>query len=133
VAILYSGRIRAEGPIGELLVEKDRCRLTLPGASPEQIQTILAQARELFGQEPEIDHPRKNLESFFLGVVEQARRTDTGGPSGAAEGRAVARYLSGPAAAASEAEGGDAAPRASVDERLERLVRKDPPEPGAHA
>jgi len=65
VAILYNGRIRASGTIQELLEEQTRYRLTLPELEPAVLQQVLKRVREEVGVEPEVEHPRQNLEQFF--------------------------------------------------------------------
>ena len=92
IAILYNGRIQAMGPIQDLLEEKSRIRLTLPELPAEAMKRILTVIREVIGQEPEVDHPRQNLERYFLEVVEKARRGATE-QSGVGPSEGVARYL----------------------------------------
>lgn len=107
IAILYGGRIRACGPVSQLLEEPDRARLLLPPVSPQTLGEILRAAREILGQEPEVDHPRKDLERFFLDVVAQARRSGDDS-SGAQEGSPVAAFLSGPESRPVPGDPGDA-------------------------
>lgn len=103
IAILYNGRIRAMGPIGELLEERSRHRVTLPGdLPPDSLQRIIEHLRSVLGREPDVEHPRKDLERFFIEVVEQARRASTES-SGAGPTTGVANYLSAPAADPDEA------------------------------
>lgn len=92
VAILYNGVIQAMGPIGELLEEKSRYRLTLPEVSADALQVILAKVREELGNDPAVDHPRRDLEQFFLEVVEKARQAATE-QSGVGRSEGLARYL----------------------------------------
>jgi len=73
ITILYKGTIRAAGNVHELLEEPDRCRLTLPEMPTEKLKEILGSLRQALGQEPDVDHPRRNLEEFFLEVVQEAR------------------------------------------------------------
>ncbi len=113
VAILYNGTIQAMGPVHELLEEKSRYRLTLPEVSAEELQQILARLREELGHEPELDHPQRDLEQFFLDVVEQARRKAER-DSGVGRSQGVARYLAG----------GE-----SGQTRLEQLVEDHSPTP----
>ncbi|MBN1269226.1 MAG: ABC transporter ATP-binding protein [Kiritimatiellae bacterium] len=117
IAILYNGRFQAVGPIRELLEERNRCRLTVPEVEPEVLQRVLAMVREAVGAEPEVDHPRRDLEQFFIEVVEKARKAVTE-ESGVGAGRHLADYLEAPS-------GVDA------DERLGRLVTSptQPPRP----
>ena len=38
------------------------------------MKSLLESLRTLVGSEPQVEHPRRNLEQFFLEVVEQARK-----------------------------------------------------------
>jgi len=97
VAIMYNGRFQALGGINELLEEKARHRVTFPGElSSEQVRFALGKLREFFGREPEVDHPRRDLEQFFLDVVEKARQ-EAKEASGADRSKGVASYLQRPA------------------------------------
>ena len=113
VAILYNGTIQAMGPIRDLLEETSRYRLTLPEVSADQLQRILARLRDELGHEPDVDHPQRDLEQFFLEVVEAARRTATE-DSGVGQSHGVARYL---------------APQTGNQELLEQLRVKEEPAP----
>ena len=93
VAILYSGELQAMGTLDELLEEKQRHRLTLPEMDAATWEQLLREIRSaLGGQEPQIDHPRRNLEQFFVDVVKNAR-TQSMDESGVAHTEGVARYL----------------------------------------
>ncbi len=123
IAILYNGRLQAAGPIRELLEERERCRLTLPAeVPPEALRRILDTAREILGREPEVDHPRKDLEKFFLEVVTRAQQGAE--PTGAGPGRAVARYLeaSSPSGTERPASAPPGPEAADADERLRRIL-----------
>ncbi len=74
IAILYNGRIQAMGNIKDLLEERNRQRFTLEALSPDQMKAVLAFFRSEMNQDAAVDHPRRNLEQFFLEVVEKARR-----------------------------------------------------------
>lgn len=111
IVILYNGRVQAEGPIRDLLEVRSRCRVTMPEMSPAALKQVLAALREAIGSEPEVDHPRKDLEQFFLEVVEKARRSaaeDSG--VGASEG--LAKYL-------------EPSPAATSSNVLDRLTKPD--------
>jgi cell division septation protein DedD len=58
--------------------------------------------RDAGAERVQIDTPTQNLESYFLGVVEQAKQTEE--TSGATSGHRVAAYLRGEADAPSHAE-----------------------------
>jgi ABC-2 type transport system ATP-binding protein len=110
VAILYNGRVQAMGPIGELLEERSRYRVNLPGdLAPEALQAVLAEVRRVLGAEPSVEHPRRDLEQFFLDVVEKARK-EAKESSGVGQAGGVATYLAAPADSR------------SVDEQLNELV-----------
>jgi len=81
IAILYNGEIQATGQMRDMLEEKDRHQITLPDLPKETIKETLNKLRQLLGAEPELSHPRKNLEQFFLDVIAKARDgavTDSG-------------------------------------------------------
>jgi ABC-2 type transport system ATP-binding protein len=91
VAILYNGRFQAVGSINDLLAEKTRFTLNMPEVEPEVLKRVLSAVREVLGAEPDVGHPRRDLEAFFLEVVEQARRDAR---EDARSGRVLAQYLS---------------------------------------
>jgi ABC-2 type transport system ATP-binding protein len=115
VAILYNGRIQAMGSIPSLLEDTHLCRVTFPDLPAEQMQRLLAALREALGTEPGIEHPRRDLEQFFLDVVEKARRAG-GESSGAAPTQGVAEYLK---------------PAVPADAALQELLPKTAPKPPA--
>ena len=77
IAILYNGTIRAMGDMHNLLEEKSRHRFTVEEMPPGAMEPILSAFRSALGSEPHVDHPRRDLEQYFLNVVEQARRDGT--------------------------------------------------------
>ncbi len=94
VIILYGGKIRAEGQLGELLTVSGQDRITVPALPQDVMNRIIAILREnLHGEEFRIDHPSKSLEEFFLEVIRQAKseNTETAGVVG---GGRIAEYLS---------------------------------------
>ena len=113
VAILYNGRVQALGTINELLEQRQQFRLTLPELPPAAMQRILTAVRTELGSEPVVDHPRRDLEQFFLEVVDKARRATTEA-SGVGPAAGVARYLAG-------------------DDKLQQLVATPAPAPLATA
>jgi ABC-2 type transport system ATP-binding protein len=122
IAILYNGRIQAMGAIHELLEQRNRFRVTLPEElAPDQLQHVLAALREQLGEEPEIDHPRVDLEQFFLQIIEAARN-ETPTPSGTAPARTIADYLAQPG---TEPTPPPAEP-ATINERLRHLTSTPP-------
>lgn len=112
VVIYYGGKIQAAGTLKELLTERDSVRLTMPPLSRETMQRVLEIIRQEVAEDKvRVDNPTQNLESYFLGVVQRARQSETQ-TSGATSGSQVAAYLQG------GAEAGGAS-----DRLLERLSR----------
>lgn len=122
VAILYNGQIQAEGTIGELLEERERYRLTLPQeVNGEALQRVLAAVRAELGREPEVDHPRRDLEQFFIAVVEKARR-EANEASGVGPSRGVAEYLQEEERSAVSGQPSAEEQRRLADEKLKKLL-----------
>lgn len=120
IAILYNGRIQAMGSMHELLEQRNRYRVTLPGElPPAEVKRVLDEIRAVLGSEPEIDHPRMDLEQFFVQIIEKAR-SEIHTQSGATPTRSIAAYLSD----VRDAEGGPS--NADLDERLRSLVPSEP-------
>ncbi len=118
VIILYGGRIRATGTLNELLTVKQETRIVTPELSPETTKKLLELLRGDFREDEfSVDHPRRSLESYFLDVIEQAKResVETAGVVG---GGKIAAYLS-------EDEKSDAA--------LASLLKEETPETPAPA
>ena len=93
IAILYNGTIKAQGQIDELLEVRQHYRMTFPDLSAEKLEALLAAMEQIAGSRPAVDHPRRDLERFFIDVVEQARK-ETGEASGVRHSEGVAEYLS---------------------------------------
>ena len=126
IAILYNGRLQAAGSVRDLLEETGRSRVLLPAdLPPDALSRVLVGLREMLGKEPEVDHPRKDLEQFFLEVVAKARAAAAEN-TGATAGHSVARYLA------------DSAPttpsptvdKAKVNQALASLVKPADAPPG---
>ena len=94
VIILYGGKIRAQGTLGELLTIEGTDRITTPQLKPETMEKVLSILRsQLSEEEFHIDHPRMSLEEFFLDVVNQAQ-AESIETYGARSGGQIADYLS---------------------------------------
>src|SRR2546427_2731199 len=140
VVIYYGGRIQAMGTLKELLAKPDSIRITAPVLSRQTLERVLETIRRDVSEDKiRIDTPTQNLESYFLGVVEQARES-AAETSGATSGSRVAAYLRGEAqtpspsdkilerltqpGAASEPEVSTPKPEETVDVRkLEELAK----------
>jgi len=142
VLIMYGGKIRARGPLRDLLTRQDRTRILTPALSPELTERVLL---ALEGQVPRdevtVDKPAMSLERFFLEVVRQARGESVATAGAQAEGK-VAEFLtggkSGPdllAALASRPEVAETPPAepAAPAPKLEKLTALAEPEKPAEA
>jgi ABC-2 type transport system ATP-binding protein len=111
VVIYYGGKIQAMGTLKDLLATPDAIRITTPALPRETMERVLEIIRkDVAGAKVEIDTPTQNLESYFLDVVQKARRAASE-TSGATSGARVAAYLRA---------GDDGRPRA--EKILERLA-----------
>ena len=100
VVIYYGGKIQAHGTLKDLLSNRDAVRITTPPLSRETMERVLAIIRgDVAADKVRIDNPTQNLESYFLGVVEKAKK-NAAETSGAISGGQVAAYLRGSAAEA---------------------------------
>ena len=119
IAIMFGGRIRAEGRCSDLLQDEDASLIRTPALPPtvaEEVRGVLAR----HGIEPvAVERPRRSLESVFLEVVERARIEGLQ-TSGAQAGGPIPGFLRGDpdaGAAAAAPDSGDPAP-SSVDAAL---------------
>jgi ABC-2 type transport system ATP-binding protein len=146
VVIYYGGRVQAMGSLTELLARPDSVRITTPTLSRETMHQVLELIRRDVAQDRiRVDTPTRNLESYFLGVVEKARAGELQ-TSGATSGRQVAAYLRGDAegvpqpdrilerftlpAAGPEPQVTSVQPEENIDHgKLDALAQVKPPEP----
>jgi ABC-2 type transport system ATP-binding protein len=93
VVIYYGGKIQAAGTLKELLAEPNTLRITTPVLPRETLERVLETIRkDISAGEVRVDNPTQNLESYFLDVVEKAKR-GAQETSGAQSGARVAAYL----------------------------------------
>jgi ABC-2 type transport system ATP-binding protein len=110
VVVYYGGRIQAMGKLKDLLATPDAIQITTPTLPRQTMERVLQIIRQdVADAKVRIDTPTKNLESYFLAVVQSARQA-AAETSGAMSGAKVAAYLRGDAEAA-----------ATPDKILERL------------
>ncbi len=118
VVIYYGGKIQAMGTLKELLANPDAVRITTPALPRETMERVLQIIRKDVAEDKvRIDTPTQNLESYFLQVVQNARRA-AAETSGAMSGARVAAYLRG-----------DAEAKPATDKILERLTAPLPATP----
>ena len=93
VVIYYGGKIQAAGTLKELLIEPDTLRITTPVLPRATLEKVLETIRrDIATGDVRVDNPTQNLESYFLDVVEKAKR-GAQETSGAQSGARVAAYL----------------------------------------
>jgi len=91
--IYYGGKVQAIGTLKELLATPDSVRITTPALPRETLEQVLDLIRkDVAVDKVRVDTPSQNLESYFLSVVERARRA-AAETSGATSGARVAAYL----------------------------------------
>jgi len=93
IAILYGGRIQAQGQVKELLQQADRRQITTNAISDtaiERIKQILDQERATF----EISSPLERLETFFIHTVVEAQQ-QAKPTSGAVSTTRIGDFLTG--------------------------------------
>ena len=140
--IYYGGRIQAQGPLHQLLAKPDSVRITAPVLSRETTDKVLNLIRAEVGDTVRLENPTQNLESYFLGVVEAARRQaetsgDGQGPAPTSgqtthQAESVLERLSRPTESAAPVVSEVAAPsQPSAEAVLESLVRHETPAPQA--
>ncbi len=123
VLIYYGGKIQAEGTLQELLAKPDTLRITTPVLPRETLEKVLEIIRrDISTGEVRVDNPTQNLESYFLDVVEKAKRAAQE-TSGAQSGARVAAYL----------RAGAAEERPPAENVLEKLSLPQKAEPAAKA
>src|SRR5690349_8997831 len=121
VVIYYGGKIQAIGTLGELLATPDTIRITMPALPRPTMERLLEMIRKDVAEEKvSIDTPTQNLESYFLDIVQKARRA-AAETSGATSGAQVAAYLRGQEQ------------KPAGDKILERLATPQAAKPAPHA
>ena len=96
VVVLYGGQVRAQGTTDELLLVENKTKIVTPKMSKEVLDRVLKILNEEYSEDQmELSHPRMDLETFFLDVVNKARNEDIH-TAGAQVGD-VADYLKGSA------------------------------------
>lgn len=96
ICILYGGKHRALGPVGELLAADDVTQITAPRLSESTVRKVVDLIRQTTGPESpvQISVPIMPLEDYFLQVIEEARRERLS-TAGAERGTAAAAFLGG--------------------------------------
>jgi len=93
IAVLYNGKLRAVGRVDELLSRADWVTLSVPARDAQVVEALCEEARRRTGTAPRVEHPRRNLEDFFLELIHSVKDRETARPTGAGEPGLVAEYL----------------------------------------
>jgi ABC-2 type transport system ATP-binding protein len=95
VAIMYGGKVRAEGSCDDLLAREHATVLEVP----ELPESVVGEIRDLLRRHgmplTKVERPRRSLENLFMEIVDQARAEGVQ-TSGARSGGAVAEFLARP-------------------------------------
>jgi ABC-2 type transport system ATP-binding protein len=105
VAIMYGGRVRAEGTCAELLTQEHATILEtsdMPDGVVAEVRDVLARHDLALKR---VAHPRRSLESLFLEIVERAKAEGVR-TAGASAGGPVADFLAEPQPPTAAAETG---------------------------
>ena len=92
IAILYAGRIQAQGQVEPLLRRPGKCSITMNELPPDAMKRILEILRQELGREPAVDYPKRNLEEYFLEIVRKAQESVKDG-SGVGRAGGMAAFL----------------------------------------
>lgn len=94
VAIMFGGRIRKAGAIGDLLTRRDVTTVSVPLLNAEEINALDQVLEKCGKQIDRVDHPRQKLEDLFLEIVHEAQQEGLA-TSGATSGGRTVDFLSG--------------------------------------
>jgi ABC-2 type transport system ATP-binding protein len=94
VAIMYGGKIRRHGDIGDLLTEHEHATITLPALGESDRLRIMDALEKAGLTEARFDQPRVKLEQFFLDIVAEAQQQGAA-TAGAGNAGQIARFLRG--------------------------------------
>jgi len=91
IGILYGGRMQTEGTVRELLQQREETQIRAGKLSQQAVKQI-EQIAAAEGAELNIENPMEKLESFFVKIVDKARR-EKQRTSGAQEGTGISGFL----------------------------------------
>lgn len=95
VLVLYGGKVRTSGDLADILTVSGKTRITAPALDEDTLDAVQTLIRERVGQgDIDIDHPKMDLEDFFLDVVREAREASVE-TAGVQSGGRMAAYLQG--------------------------------------
>ncbi|MEM7680925.1 MAG: ABC transporter ATP-binding protein [Planctomycetota bacterium] len=92
VVIMFGGKARRHGPVGDLLERKDRTVVSLAGLEGIGEDKMVAALEAIGLTDLSVEHPRQKLEELFLEIVRRAQQEGVA-TSGARSGGAIAGFL----------------------------------------
>ncbi|MEQ9460983.1 MAG: ABC transporter ATP-binding protein [Phycisphaeraceae bacterium] len=123
VAIMFGGKIRAIGPVDELLTDSGKTTLETAHLSESEIQHVEETLRQHGKALDGVRQPRTTLEQLFLEIVKQAELEGLA-TSGARSGGAITGFLADDADAA-----GDDDTQQLIDNLVRPKAKPATPEP----
>lgn len=118
IAILYGGRVQAEGEVKKLLQQTDKRQIMTGAVSDAAVSRI----REILAEEQaecEVTTPMERLETFFIDTVAQAQQEDRP-TSGAVSTTQIGEFLT------------EASAESILDKLVAAPVSKETPAPSLH-
>ncbi|MBI1336955.1 MAG: ATP-binding cassette domain-containing protein [Phycisphaera sp.] len=122
VAIMFGGKVRADGTVDELLQKQGQTNLLTQDLDQQTLDEVEAILTKHGRHIEKVERPRQRLENLFLDIVHQAQ-TQGAATSGARSGGAVAGFLLGE----EELRGSHLPESAQTQRVLDELVK--PPSP----
>jgi len=91
IAILYGGKVRAEGSVDELLAKRSLTQILTDALDEETVAEVEQVLQRAGAKTVEVSTPQERLEAYFLRVIEEARRVQPV-TAGASVGTAAAKF-----------------------------------------
>ena len=126
VAILYGGKLRAQGDVNDLLSQHGLTQIIAENLSEQAIREIRRVAAAEGKSVLEVSAPREKLESIFLRIVAEARRERVA-TGGAVDTGRLAAFLSGPEVLEGQAVVEGLVAAAQVEQAAGELAPPPPP------
>ncbi len=92
VAIMFGGKVRAEGTVDELLTRQDATTINTAALDDATRQAVIDLLESRGIRVDKVEQPRQRLEDLFLEIVHQAQQQGIA-TSGARSGGQIARFL----------------------------------------
>lgn len=114
IGILYGGKLQLSGNVQDLLSKKSQTQITMDALPEDALATVQRALADVGARNMTVKAPVERLETYFLRVVEKARKVEPV-TSGAMAGTAASKFWE------------DEAPQPAPLRRLEELARPAAP------